>query len=136
MNIFKKIKLFKEYKSFVKEHSDIFFKEFGLEYNNWYELYTTISFKDAPEEIINSTGLDALVEVEIKKYIKKFSLKLEDLNLYEFVNLYEIKKINEYNYGITFGYSLHSNKSLMIIKFLMYYIIPIIITSIIGIIII
>lgn len=135
MNIFKKIKLFKEYKKSIKEHQEIFENQFGLEYNNWYELYTTISFKDTPEELINSTGMDSIVEVEIKKYIRNFSATLENINLYEFINLYEIKKLNNYNYGITFGYSLSSNRSIIITKILMY-LIPIIIATITGLIII
>lgn len=126
MNIFKKIKLFKEYKTQVLENAEFFEKKYALEYNNWYELYTTITLKDAPEDLIKSYGTDSLIQTEVKKYIKNFRTDLQTLNLEEFFNVYEIKKINDYDYGITFGFSLINNRKLILIKIFLYYILPII----------
>lgn len=118
MNIFKKYKLYKEYKKTVDEHMPYFNKVFQLEKNNWYELYTTISFNDVPEELVKKFGYDAVVDTEIKNYIKKFRSYLDDMNLYELYNLYEIKQLNEREFGITFGYSLMNSRSLILSKLL------------------
>lgn len=125
MNIFKKIKLFKEYKTQVLDNAEFFEKKYALEYNNWYELYTTITLKDAPEDLIKSYGTESLIQTEVKKYIKNFRKDLQILNLEEFFNVYEIKKINDYDYGITFGFSLINNRKIILTKIFLYYILPI-----------
>lgn len=131
MNIFKKIKLYKIYKDSIQENVEIFKNEFKIDINNWNELYTTISFIDAPEEILQKIGQDALVEIEIKNYIKNFNTYLTKMNLNELYNLYDITKLNPKEYGVTFGFSLMNNRQLIITK-LALKVVPILVAVITG----
>lgn len=131
MNIFKKIKLYKIYKESLKENIEFFKKEFKLEVNNWNELYTTISFVDAPDKLTQKLGKNALVEIEIKNYIKTFNTYLKQMNLNELYNLYDITKLNSKEYGITFGYSLMNNRQIIITK-LALKVVPILIVIVTG----
>ena len=117
MNIFKRIKLYKIYKESIDENIEHFQNNFKLERNNWDELYTTITFIEAPRELVEKMGEYTIVEKEIKEYIIKFYGYLDLMNLNELYNVYDIKKLNETDYGITFGYSLMNNRQIILTKF-------------------
>lgn len=114
MNYFKKLKLFRAYKKNLKKNKEYLFNKYGLEYNLWYDLYSTMTFVDAPEEL--KLKLDfSFKELELKKYISSVKSDLEKLELNELVTLKEIIKIDSDNYGIGFGFALvSSNKTFML----------------------
>lgn len=114
--IIKKIKLFKEYKKFIKTNSEKISNEFALEHNMIYELYTTIILVDAPDEMKKKLGVITLAEHEIKNYIKKLNIYFEQNDMNELINVYEIKKISNELYGITFGFSQFNNRKYFLYK--------------------
>lgn len=117
--LFKAYNFFKIYKKNILKNETYLFNKYGLEINLWYELYTTIDLTDAPEDLIKNYG-SALAEIEIKKYIKSIKNDSEKLELEELIDVYEIKKINNFNYGIAFGYKLMNNRTLIISKLITY----------------
>jgi len=112
IKLFRTIKLYFQYRTNIKINEEFLFSKYGLERNGIYELFTTIVLNDAPDEMKQQYG-SALADHEIKKYINNFNNDLPKMDLEELVNIYEIKKINEDLYGITFGYSLMSNKRMI-----------------------
>lgn len=112
IKLFRTIKLYFQYRENIKINEEFLFTKYGLERNGIYELFTTIVLSDAPDEMKQQYG-SALADHEIKKYINNFNNDLPKMDLEELVNIYEIKKINEDLYGITFGYSLMSNKRMI-----------------------
>lgn len=115
--LFKSFRFFNVYKKNILKNETYLSEKYGLEFNTWFELYTTIDLSDAPQNLIDQYG-SALAEHEIKKYINSFNNDLPKLELEELVNLYEIKKINDLLYGVAFGYSLMNNRKLLSIKML------------------
>ena len=77
-------------------------------------MYTTITLTDAPDDLKQKYG-SALAEYEIKNYITLFNSSLPKLGLEELVNVYEIKKLNNDEYGIAFGFSLFNNTRMILI---------------------
>lgn len=112
IKLYRYIKFFSIYRKNIINNKKYLLDKYGLEYNRLYELYTTIILTDAPDEMKQQYG-SALAEHEIKKYISEFNYDLPKLELEELVNVYEIKKLdNPDYYGITFGFSLISNRKL------------------------
>jgi len=113
IKFFKNRKFFRIYKKTILENKEYLFEKYGLEINFWYELYATINLTDAPDELKQKYG-SSLAEYEIKKYIKSFDNDIIKLELDELIKRTEIKKIDNDNYGIAFGFSLLPNKKLII----------------------
>lgn len=97
------------YKRQIKKNKKYLETNYGLNIDSIYRLWTVIDLSSVPEEVEKKTGLDAVIETELKKYIYKFNKDLGFLELNDLINVYEIKKINDYMYGVTFGYSLYNN---------------------------
>lgn len=113
MRLFNILKLFFQYRKAIINNREYLLEKHGLEYNLFYELYTTIILTDAPKELKEQYGV-ALYEHEIKKYRLNFAQDCEKLDLNELIKIYEIKKINDDVFGIAFGYSLAKNKTIII----------------------
>ena len=107
-----KIKLFFVYCKNLNKAKKYLNEKYGFNYNLLYEFFTVINLIDIPKETQQQYG-SSFAQVEIKKFIKLINEDLPKLELNELVNVYEIKKIDEYNYGIAFGYSLLSNKKII-----------------------
>jgi hypothetical protein len=114
IKFFRKIRLFNDYRRNVIANKKYLNEKFGLEVSWIYELYTTITLVDAPEDLKQKYG-SALAEHEIKKYIESVNASLPKLGLEELVNVYEIKRLNKDNFGIAFGFSLYNNTKLMLL---------------------
>jgi len=116
MNYFKRRKLFNTYKKNLIKNKDFLLKKYGLEINIWYDLYSTYNFADAPEDLIKKLDF-SFKETELKKYFNFINKDLEKIDLSEICILKEIIKIDEYNYGISYGYSLcNDNKRFKILN--------------------
>lgn len=113
MRLFKNLKLFFQYRKAIINNREYLLEKHGLEYNLFYELYTTIVLTDAPKELKEQYGA-ALYEHEIKKYRLNFAQDCEKLDLYELIKIYEIKKISDDVFGIAFGFSLIKNRTLIL----------------------
>lgn len=108
-NPFKIIKYFFIYRKQILKHKKYLETNFGLNIDNIYRLWTVADFSAAPDEIIKKMGIEAINEVELKKFIQKFNKDLNFLELNELINIYEIKQIDKSMFGITLGYSLYNN---------------------------
>jgi len=128
MTIFQKIKLYKEYKQFLKKEEIVLKENFALDRNLLNELYVTLILTDVPEEVRLKYDIATVAEVEIKKYISGFNKYLEQNNITELVNVYEIKKIKDDLYGITFGFSLLNNRRYFLFKLSIFLLTVILIT--------
>lgn len=119
----KTLKLFKEYKKAVKDNEKYLSDKYDFIINNWYEFYTTLTLIEAPEEMKTKFGIDALAEKEISTFINKITIDLEKLDLEELVNIYEVKRLNKFEFGITFGFrspiKLLNNRRIILLKLLL-----------------
>lgn len=107
-----KLKLFFIYCKKLNKAKKYLTDKYGFQYNLLYEFYTVLNLVDIPDTVQQQYG-NAFAQVEIKKFIKLINDDLPKLDLTELVNVYEVKKLDEYNYGIAFGYSLISNKKII-----------------------
>jgi len=114
IKFFRAFRLFFEYRRNVIKNKVYLNEKFGLEVSWIYEMYTTLTLADAPDDMKQKYG-SALAEHEIKKYIANFNSSLPKMGLEELVNVYEIKKLNAQEFGIAFGYSLYNNTRLILI---------------------
>jgi len=114
--LFNYLKFFRIYKSNVSKHEKYLNDKYNLDLNIWYELSTTLTLIDAPEDLIKEYGPIALAQAEVNKYIKAVLDESSDLDLNELIKTYEVKKLSPYNYGITFGFSLVKNRKFILIK--------------------
>lgn len=113
IKFFRSIRLFFDYRRNVIKNKLYLNEKFGLEVSWIYEMYTTVTLADAPEDMKQKYG-SALAEYEIKKYISAVNANLAKLGLEELVNVYEIKRLNNDEYGIAFGYALFNNARLLL----------------------
>ena len=67
--LFRILKNYKDYKISIRKHEEYLFNEYGLERNNFNELITTITLVDAPQDLIDKFGIQALLK---KKYNRIF----------------------------------------------------------------
>lgn len=113
IKLYRTIKFFLVYRRNILKNRTYLSEKFGLNISWIYEMYTTISLIDAPRELKEKYGA-ALPEFEIRNYIKSFNASLPKLELEELVNVYEIKKLNNTDYGVAFGYSLANNSKIIV----------------------
>jgi len=114
IKFFRSIRLFFDYRRNVIKNKLYLNEKFGLEVSWIYEMYTTLTLAEAPEDMKQKYG-SALAEYEIKKYIGVVNANLAKLGLEELVNVYEIKRLNKDEYGIAFGYALFNNLRLLLL---------------------
>lgn len=114
MKFIRSIRLFFDYRRNILKNRLYLSEKFGLEISWIYEMYTTLTLADAPEDMKQKYG-SALAEFEIKKYITAVNSNLAKLGLEELVNVYEIKRLNKDEYGIAFGYALFNNTRLILL---------------------
>lgn len=114
LSIFKKIKIFKEYKKIVKSCEEELSQKFNLRIDRSYRLYTVLNI---PEDFIGEaysikkSDIDKISENFNKEFAQEVAKFLEEKGLRELYQIYEIKKVEKYSYLIVFGFSLFkSNK--------------------------
>lgn len=105
-------RFFKLYKKAIIENQAYLLQKYGLEYNFWYELYATVNFSDAPEDLKRSIG-NAFIAKELTKYVNQVLSDMDRLDLRELVKRIDYKRIDENNYGIAFGFAPASNRSMI-----------------------
>lgn len=114
--LFRLFKNYKDYKISIRKHEEYLFNEYGLERNNFNELITTITLIDAPQDLIDKFGIQTLLKKNITEFFEKLDNDVEKLDLQELITLYEVKQLNEYDYGITVGFKQINSRKLFWIK--------------------
>ena len=114
VSLFKKIKLFREFKNLVDICKDELQSKFNIRVDNSYRLYTVLNI---PEELIGEayslkkSDIDKISENFTREFTLGLSKFLDTKSLTELYSVYEIKKVDKYSYLIVLGYSLFkSNK--------------------------
>jgi len=113
IKLYRAIKFFFVYRKNILKNRIYLEEKYGFNINLLYEMYTTITLTDAPKDLKEKYG-KSFVELELKKFIALVNSDLPKLELDELVNIYEIKKIDNDNWGIAFGYALANNTRLIL----------------------
>ncbi len=106
ISIWKKIKLYFVYTGIIKRGNYLLQNEANLRVDRVTRLYTVLNID---EEDIKNYGpklSNQIVQKYINEYINKVDRLFNTMGLTELVGLMEIRKINELNYLIVFGYSI------------------------------
>lgn len=114
ISIFKKIKLFRDYKKVVKESKTDILQKFGARIDDAYRIYNVIN---VPVDLIGEpynlrkSDIDKIAENTIKEYSNQISSYLNEKGLSEMYDFYEVSKVEKYSYLVVIGFSLFkSNK--------------------------
>lgn len=113
IKLYRTIKFFFVYRKNILKNRVYLEDKYGFNINLLLEMYTTLTLVDAPKDLKEKLG-KALVEMELKKFIAMVNADLPKLELDELVNVYEIKRIDDDNWGIAFGYKLANNTRLIL----------------------
>ena len=115
LNFFKKLKLFFEYRKAL----NIIKKDLQLNLNARVDMisriYTVLNLPaDVIEEPYNlrKSDIDALAQTFIKQYTSDIGKFLNEKGISEFVEFYEIKKVDKYSYLLVFGFSVFNSKKI------------------------
>lgn len=108
MNIFKKLKLYSDWKKILKKNKVDLEANFNLRFDNAYRLYTIINVPmDMFGEPYNlrKTDIDKISENYIREYIRAASDYLDSIGLSELYDFYEpIQKKDKYSYLLILGF--------------------------------
>ena len=114
ISLFKKIKLFREFKQKIKYNKEDLEKSFNIRIDDSYRLYTVLNI---PEDLIGEayslkkSDIEKISENFIREFSLGVSIFLDSKELKELYEVYEIKKVDKYSFLIIIGYSLFkSNK--------------------------
>lgn len=114
VSIFKKIRLFNNYKKVISKNRNELSANFGLRIDKAYRLYTVLNI---PEDLIGEayalkkSDIDKISENYIREYSSDLSKFLNSKGLKELYDYYKVDKVGKYNYLLVFGFSLfQSNK--------------------------
>ena len=114
ISIFKKIKIFRDYKKLLKPLKFELEQKFGARIDKAYRIYNVVNIPpDVIEEPYNlrKSDIDKIAENFIKEYSIEISKFLDSKDMKELYTFYEISKVDKYSYLVVFGYSLfRSNK--------------------------
>jgi hypothetical protein len=109
VSIFKKIKLFNQYKGTVSKNLFELQQKFNIRVDAAKRMYTVLNIP--PDFIgeaysLKKTDIDTISENFIKDYSSEVSKYLNTKGLSELFDFYEIKKVDKYSYLLVFGFSL------------------------------
>ena len=131
--MFKKLKLFLTYRKFISQNKTELETMFNIRVDKAQRLYTVINI---PEELIGEaysikkSDIDRISETYLRQFSSELSNYLDNKNLKELYDVYEIQKVDKYSYLLVFGFSLF--KSQKYYNTLYYGVIPVISISIIA----
>lgn len=109
MNIFKKIKIYRQYRKSISKIERDLSTQYGIRVDNVGRLYTVLNI---PEEIfeepynIRKSDIDAIAQNYIKEYSTNLSNFLNSKDLMELYDFYSIQKVEKYSYLLVLGFSL------------------------------
>ena len=109
ISLYKKLKLFKDFKKILKLNENEIGQVFGSRVDDAYRIYNVLNI---PEEMIGEpynlrkSDIDRFAETMVKEYSSKISEYLDSKGLKEMYDFYEIKKVDKYAYLVVLGFSL------------------------------
>jgi len=107
--MFKKFKLYKIYKKFIKDNEVILEQKYKLrrDYTNY--LYTIVNLD--PDMVNKYYGEnDKVATPVINAYIKSVDEYFSSQNMSEFIAIRKISRVDDFNRKIEFGFSLFDSK--------------------------
>ena len=117
MNIFKKIKLFHNYKKIISLSKVQLEANFNIRVDRASRIYTVLNI---PDELygepynLRKGDIDKISETYIREYIGKLSEYLNEKGLSELYDFYEpVKKVDKYSYLIILGFKPFIPKGLI-----------------------
>ena len=127
MNIFKKIKLFHNYKKIISLSKVQLEANFNIRVDRASRIYTVLNI---PDELygepynLRKSDIDKISETYIREYIGKLSEYLNEKGLSELYDFYDpVKKVDKYSYLIILGFKPFN--SVKYYTFLYYRLLPI-----------
>jgi hypothetical protein len=109
ISLSRKISLFFLWRKTLKEKREEIFEKFNSRIDDAFRIYTVLNI---PPQIVEEpynlrkADIDALAQNYIKEYGSKISTYLNDYNLLELYDYYEVKKVDKLSYLVVIGYSL------------------------------
>ena len=131
ISLFKKIRLFKEFRKVINENKVELSSKFNIRVDNAHRLYTVLNI---PEELVGEafslkkSDIDRISENFIRQYSSDLATFLNSKGLQEMYSFYKSEKVDKYSYLLVYGYSLFNSEKYY--KNLYYRILPISIISI------
>jgi hypothetical protein len=113
MDMFKKLKLFLTYRKFISQNKTELETMFNIRVDKAQRLYTVINI---PEELIGEaysikkSDIDRISETYLRQFSSELSNYLDNKNLKELYDVYEIQKVDKYSYLLVFGFSLFKSQ--------------------------
>lgn len=107
--MFKKLKVFLNYRRTIKNIEENLGRELNARVDNAYRIYTVVNVPvEVFEEPYNfrKSDIDKISEKYIKEYFSKLSDLLNKNGLIEMYNVYDIEKVDKYSYLTIVGFSL------------------------------
>ena len=109
VSIFRKLKLFYEYRRIVKSKIKDLEGKFFIRLDKADRLYTVLNIPDdliGEAYSLKKSDIDQISENYIKQYYKDLGENLNLLGLKELFTTYKVEKVGKYSYLIVIGYSL------------------------------
>ncbi len=112
ISLFKKIKIFRDYRKSLKLCKVELEQTFGARVDNAWRIYNVINI---PVEIIGEPynmkkgDIDKIAETTIREYTVELGKFLDSKGLKEMYDFYELSKVDKYSYLVIIGFSLPNN---------------------------
>jgi hypothetical protein len=109
ISFFKRMKLFRFFKSVVKSNQNELEQKFGVRIDRAYRLYTVLN---VPEEVIGEayvlkkSDVDRIGEAYIKEFSRELGEYLNTKGLNELYDYYSLNKVDKYSWHLVMGFSL------------------------------
>jgi hypothetical protein len=106
MSFFKRLRLYRYYKSVIKGNAAELQKNFGIRIDRANRLYTVLNVpSDNIGEAYNlkKSDIDKIAEGYIKDFSAEIAKYLDSKGLKEMYDFYNIEKVDKYSYLIVFG---------------------------------
>lgn len=116
ISFIKKVKLFLSFRKSVKKISDKLENDFNARIDSASRIYTVINIPPALIEDpynLRKEDIDNLAKTYIREYSNKLSTFLNQNNLMEMYDYYDVGKVDKYSYLIIFGFSLFDSAKFM-----------------------
>jgi hypothetical protein len=112
----RKVRLFFLYRKSLRKIQTQMENNFNARIDNASRIYTVINIPSSLiEEPYNlrKEDIDSIAKNYIKEYSMKLSTFLNQNNLMELYDFYEVKKVEKYSYLVIFGFSLFNSQIFM-----------------------
>ena len=136
ISIFKKLKLYLNYRKVILSNRLDFKNNYNLRIDNVNRIYTVVNVPnqlfDEPYNM-RTADINRISEPYITEYIRQVSLYLNKIGLSELYKMYDVQKVDKYSYLIVIGFSLFDTSKVarnILLRFLPILLVVLIIFSI------